>query len=80
MHLAARLAISITGDKALANLRIKDANDIIQIARTSDGNEGLTINDITPDWIRTRGIDFAWDWAWTPEWGSLDFGGLLPSY
>jgi len=80
MHLAARLTIALTGDKALANLRIKDANDIIQIARTSDGNEGLTINDITPDWIRTRGIDFAWDWAWTPEWGALDFGGLLPSY
>ena len=80
MHLAGRLAISLTGDKALANLRIKDANDIIQIARTSDANEGLTINDVTPDWIRTRGVDFAWDWAWSPGFGSLDFGGLLPAF
>jgi hypothetical protein len=80
MFLAAKLVIDLTGDKALANLRIKDANDTIQIARVSDGNEGLTINDITPDFIRTRGVDFAWDWAWSPEWGAFDYGGLLPSY
>lgn len=80
MFLAAKLAIPLTGEKDLANLRIKDANETIQIARTSDGNEGLIINDVTPDWIRTRGIDFAWDWAWSPEWGTGDWGGLLPSY
>lgn len=79
-YLAAKLVIDLTGDKALANMRIKDANDMIQIARVSDGNEGLTINDITPDFIRTRGIDFAWDWAWSPEWGAFDYGGLLPTY
>jgi len=79
-YLASRLAISLTGDKALANMRIKDANETIQIARTSDANEGLTINDVTPDWIRTRGVDFAWDWAWSPQWGTMDWGGLLPSY
>lgn len=80
MSLAAKMVIDLTGDKALANLRIQDANHVIQIARVGDGNEGLTVNDITPDWIRTRGIDFAWDWAWSPMWGSLDYGGLLPSY
>lgn len=78
--LAANMVIDLTGEIAKANLLIKQANAAIQIARVSDGNEGLTINDITPDWIRTRGIDFAWDWAWSPMWGSLDYGGLLPSY
>jgi hypothetical protein len=80
MFLASKLAISLIGDKQLANMRVKDANDTIQIARTSDGNEGLTINDITPDFVRTRGVDFSWDWAVTPEWGAIDYGGLLPSY
>lgn len=79
-YLAALLAIDLTGNLPLANMRIKSANEQIQAARVSDGNEGLTINDITPDFIRTRGIDFAWDWAWSPEWGAFDYGGLLPSY
>jgi hypothetical protein len=79
-YLASKLAIGLTGDKGLANLRIKDANEAIQLARAADGNEGLTINDVTPDWLRTRGIDFAWDWAWSPGWGAFDYGGLLPSY
>jgi len=78
--LASKLAIDLTGDKQLANFRIKDANDMIQIARTSDANEGLIINDVTPDFIRTRGVDFAWDWAWSPGWGAFDYGGLLPTY
>jgi len=79
-YLSSMLAIDLTGDKALANMRIKDANETIQIARAADGNEGLTINDITPDWLRTRGVDFSWDFAVTPGWGLVDFGGLLPSY
>lgn len=80
LYLASTMVIDLTGEIAKANLLIKRANEQIQIARVGDGNEGLTVNDITPDWIRTRGIDFAWDFAWTPEWGSLDYGGLLPSY
>lgn len=79
-YLASQMVIDLTGEVGKANLLIKQANGKIQIARVSDGNEGLLINDITPDWIRTRGIDFAWDWAWSPMWGSLDYGGLLPSY
>lgn len=79
-YLAAMLAIDLTGDKALANMRIKSANDTIQIARVGDGNEGLTINDVTPDWLRFRGLDLAYDYAWTPMMGVIDFGGLLPTY
>lgn len=78
--LASRLAISLTGDKGLANMRVKDANDMIQVARTGDGNEGLTINDVTPDFIRTRGVDFAEDFSWSPNMGVFDWGGLLATY
>lgn len=54
--LGARLAVQLTGDVATANMALRDANNIIVQARTADGNEGLTINDVTPDWIRVRGI------------------------
>jgi hypothetical protein len=53
--LAARLAQALTGDKALARDKYNIANNIITNARVMDGNEGLTINDHVPDWIRTRG-------------------------
>lgn len=80
MYLASKMAIDLTGDKKLANMRIEDANRTIQVARVADGNEGLTINDVTPDWVRTRGIDFAGDWSWSPSWTSIDWGILLPSF
>jgi len=54
--LGARLAIQLTGDVALANQKVNEANGYIDAARSVDGNEGLTINNVTPDWIRTRGI------------------------
>jgi len=80
MFLAAKMTIDLTGDKALANLRIEDANRTIQVARVGDGNEGLTINDITPDWIRARGADTVSDFAWSPYWGQVDWGAFLPTY
>lgn len=75
--LSARLVMALTGDKALANLKIGEANSYIIEARKADGNEGLTVNDVTPDWIRIRGIaypdyssapntDFSWGNLWTP--------------
>jgi hypothetical protein len=79
-YLSSCLALSLTGDKALANMRIKATNEAIQVARVGDANEGLTINDVTPDFIRTRGVDFSWDFAWSPGWGAIDWGGLLASY
>lgn len=77
--LAARLVIALTGDTKLANLKIGEANEYIQIARTGDGNEGLTINDVTPDFIRTRGIDFSYDFGWSPN-APFDWGPLLAAY
>jgi len=59
--LAGRLVFALVGDVRLANLKITEANNYIQIARTGDGNEGLTVNNVTPDFIRIRGIAYACD-------------------
>jgi hypothetical protein len=69
--LAARLVFQLTGDKALANIKVSTANQIIMEARKADGNEGLTVNDVTPDWIRIRGIA-PWgeaNWEYSPTMG-----------
>ena len=70
--LGARLAFALTGDKALANMKIAEANQYIMEARKADGNEGLTVIDITPDWMRARGIWYS-DYEFSPnttyDWG-----------
>ena len=72
--LGGALAMALTGDKALANGAITMGNQMVERARTTDGNEGLTINDITPDWIRTRGIYFteyySGPYGYGYEWGT----------
>lgn len=52
--LAAKLAVPLTGQVALANTKFAQANAVITSARASDGNEGLTIIDNIPDWIAIR--------------------------
>jgi len=72
--LGAQLANALTSDKTLANSVLQEANMIIEQARTTDGNEGLTINDTTPDWIRVRGIHFPQQYSGPAigyDWGSL---------
>lgn len=76
--LGADLCMALVGDKALANLAIARANDSIAKARQADGNEGLTINDIVPDWIRIRGIQF--DNQYLGPWGGFDWGSMLPGF
>jgi len=72
--LGARLVMALVGDKQLANLQVQQANMAITEARKADGNEALTINDITPDFIRSRGIGYS-DYSFTPNidfnWGNL---------
>ncbi len=77
--LGAVLCKALTGDKALANGCIALANDSIIQARKVDGNEGLTINDVTPDFIRTRGICWT-DGLYSGPYSGYDWGGLLPGY
>ena len=77
--LAGRTVYQLTGDKALANLKINEANSLIRAARSVDGNEGLTINNVTPDWIRFRGIEYPTDFGWTPNI-MYDWGNALTLY
>lgn len=77
--LGADLCMALSGDKTLANMCIQRANTKIKEARVADGNEGLTINDVTPDWIRVRG--YGWDIEnLTGPYSSFDWGAFLPSY
>lgn len=77
--LGARLIMALAGDKSLANMGIGRANEAVVEARKADANEGLTINDITPDWIRTRGIAFS-DYLLTGPYSSFNWGNMFPIY
>jgi len=77
--LASRLVFALSGDKALANLKIAEANNYVTEARKVDGNEGLTVNNVTPDWIRTRGIDFSDD-VWGNSGFDYQWGSAFPMY
>lgn len=72
----ATLVMGLVGDKKLANMAIGIANDSIVKARSIDGNEGLTINDVTPDWIRTRGVCWTEGLYSGPYGSGFDWGGL----
>ena len=72
--LGAGVCIALSGDKGLANMCLGVTNRQIEEARKVDGNEGFTINDVTPDFIRIRGI--AWTEAYTGPWSGFDWGGL----
>lgn len=75
--LAARLAPQLNGEMTRANLNIQLANTAITEARKADGNEGLTVNDVTPDFLRTRGNWGGPNWEYTSnmsygfDWGSF---------
>lgn len=75
--LAGRLTFALTGDKKLANMKLSEANIYIEAARVADGNEGLTINDHTPDWIRVRGIAYP---AGLGAGNQFDWGASLSLY
>ena len=79
MVLAGRLVWQLSGNSALANAKLQEANNMIMAARAVDGNEGVTINNVTPDWIRIRGIDYPYDQAWTPNI-QYDWGAVLTLY
>lgn len=79
--LSSRLLMSLVGPKsrAFANQFITSANAKIEEARRQDGNEGLSINDVTPDWIRIRGVWWS-DNLQSGPYAGFDWGGWLPSY
>lgn len=77
--IGAALSVALTGDKKRANDLVGLANRSIELARSIDANEGLTINDITPDWIRARGIAYTEGYTSGPYSG-YDWGGAWPSW
>jgi len=74
--LASNLCMALRGDRVLANDLIKEVNTAIETARSIDGNEGLTINDFTPDWIRVRGFTSE---GFVGPFSNFDWGGGWPS-
>ena len=74
----ATIANALSGDKKIIKMAIDEANVMIGQARAIDANEGLTINDVTPDWIRIRGIDFGTQFS--GPYTGFDWGGGWPSY
>lgn len=72
--LGAKLVPALTGNLTMMQLQIGIATRIVGEARKSDGNEGLTIVDPIPDWIRIRGT------GWLSQWPGAacvaPFGGL----
>lgn len=77
--LASNLCVALTGDLKKANMLIEKVNNTIVAARAADANEGLTINDVTPDWIRVRGVAFN-DGYMSGPYSGFDWGGTWPSY
>lgn len=67
LYLGAKLARVITGDKAHAKDLFAQAQVIEKKAQSANGDEGLTVIDTVPDWMRVRG--FMWDWAAVPGAG-----------
>ena len=76
--LGATITIPLTGDIKKANAAIEVANRAIIQARTGDGNEGFTVNDVTPDWLRVRGIDYAAPYS--GPFTGYDWGGMWPIF
>ena len=74
--LAWRLSNQLSGDKGLAQQNYNLANQAILEARKVDGNEGLTINDVEPDFIRVRG-GYGPNWEFSASIGGFNWGPLL---
>lgn len=70
--MAGNLAIALTGDKTLAKMVFAKANEIITQARLTDGNEGFTVQDVTPDWLVARGYGQSCSYPYdAPNYGPM---------
>lgn len=84
--LAAGLAMPCIEDKKMAMALRREnrmlAMEAINEARVRDGNEGWTVIDHTPDWLRARTSGAAWYgpgvlwFGWTPMPWTEDAGGV----
>lgn len=65
-YLGARICLALTGDKNTQRMALAEAQQYSLDAQKKNGDEGLTIIDGTPDWMRVRG--YASDWAFPDGW------------
>jgi hypothetical protein len=70
-YLGARVCMTLTGDKGTQQMAFRMAQQYAIDAQRMNGNEGLTVIDTVPDWMRVRG--YASDWAW-PDGGMYTYG------
>lgn len=75
--IGAGLQSALRDDIGYGNSLIARANGMIERARSIDANEGFTQNDVTPDWIRVRGV--IGSGGYSNPWGSFDWGSNWPS-
>lgn len=68
---------ALTRDRSLMKDQFEIAKDIINQARISDGNEGLTNADSLPDWMAVRGVsgDLIGGGIYYQSWSSIGFPG-----
>lgn len=69
---------ALRGNRTMANDLVEEVNKSIESARSIDGNEGFIVNDVTPDFIRTRGI--AYEGLVTGPFSNFDWGGGWPQF
>lgn len=56
-RLAQRISIALSGDKALTKLAIQVGAQAEDVAEAQNGDEGVSVNLWTPDWLEARGYD-----------------------
>lgn len=83
--LAAYLVPALSLNLSLMAAQIKTAETIIGNARARDGNEGSTVQDHIPDFIRARnaGTGYGSGWGCNDGWGEYygsNYGMNWPSY
>lgn len=69
--LAGSIVMPLTGKADLAGSLLNKANNTIMQARAMDGNEGITVYNNTPDWIRARGVYGGATPGFQEPWGPL---------
>jgi hypothetical protein len=75
---AGGMYMALRGNASEANRFVERINRDIEEARSIDGNEGFIVNDVTPDFIRIRGIAF--DGMITGPYSNFDWGGGWPNF
>lgn len=66
-YLGARMCMALTGSRERMKEAFALADSVCRAAQASNGNEGLTVFDNVPDWIRARGYVADWaSWAGSP--------------